>query len=77
MRSEWLADYKGYGIVASASGCHLNCFTASYTITKPAPGGPQIVWTDHCEGTYDSGDAAWAAASFAAQRKIETLPSLR
>lgn len=70
-------DYKGYGIVPSASWATAKAFTANYSITKPIPTGEDIVHQGCCPGTFASEDDAWEAATRAAKAYIDELPRSR
>lgn len=74
MGKGWSADYKGYGIVQSASWSTAAPYTAHFSITGEVDDGSTVTfYIGHCPGSFTTDDEAWAAARAGAMEVIDRL----
>jgi hypothetical protein len=76
MSSEWRVDYKGYGIVPGAGWATSSPYVATFSITAMRVGGEIVlVYVGQCDGTFETDEDAWNAATNAARQVIDTFPA--
>lgn len=67
-------NYKGYVITTSSLGSSRPPYKASFSVTRVKPDGScNPIGSHECEGAYNCGDDAHAAANVAARQFIDSL----